>query len=106
VKDGDVSSTTVVEGGSVAPSKSLGGSPAVALSRSNSSPTRKCPGGVNSSGGTCRPSVDANSEGNPSTTRGSMELINDSPYRYSKTLLNENLTVAPRAEAMLEEGLG
>jgi hypothetical protein len=84
-KDGDTSSTTLVKGGGVAPRKFLGSSPAAAISRSNSSPTRKCLGGVNSSGGTRCPSVDTNSEGNPSTTGGSVGLINDSLCRYSKT---------------------
>jgi hypothetical protein len=61
VENEDASSTMVVEGGRVAPRKSLGGSPAAAISMSNSSPTRKCPGDVNSSGEARRPSVDANS---------------------------------------------
>jgi hypothetical protein len=44
--------------------------------------------------------------GKPSMTDGSTRLINNSPCRYSKTPLNENLTVAPCTETTLEEGPG
>jgi hypothetical protein len=92
-------------GESVAPRKSPGDSPALAISRSNTSPTKKHPGDANSSVGTRCPSEDANSAKNFSD-QGFHGSENDSPSRYSKTPLNENLTVAPRTEATLEEGSG
>jgi hypothetical protein len=92
--------------GRVAPKKSLDDRPAAMISRSNSSPTKMCPGRAVSSEGFHCPSKEASPARMCQYRVKSSTSPGYAPSKYLRTPSVENRTASPCAEWIVESGEG